>query len=181
MNHLKVIYQHYLILQRGKNMMRKLKIFTYSTLIVLICAYITRYFTMEGIEGWFVLSRKPAFMPPESWFAPIWSVLYALMILSFYLVLRYSYKPEAAEANSYFLTQLLLQVIWSFTFFFKGYIALALVVILYLDYVVFRMLGLFKSIRPLAAYLLYPFFIWLIFATILNFSFILTNGMVVFE
>ena len=181
MNHLKVIYQHYLILQRGKNMMRKLKIFTYSTLIVLICAYITSYFTMQGIEGWFVLSRKPAFMPPDSWFAPIWSILYALMILSFYLVLRYSYKPEAAEANSYFLTQLLLQVIWSFTFFFKGYIALALVVIFYLDYVVFRMLGLFKRIRPPAAYLLYPFFIWLIFATILNFSFILTNGMVVFE
>ena len=162
-------------------MIRKFKIFVYSALVVLICAYVTSYFTMTGVNGWYILSQKPAFMPPDSWFAPIWSVLYALMIISFYLVLRYSYKPEAAEANSYFLTQLLLQIIWSFTFFFKGYTALALQVVLYLDYVVFRMLAVFKNIRPLAAYLLYPLFVWLVFATILNFSFILTNGMVVFE
>ena len=30
-------------------------------------------------------------------------------------------------------------------------------------------------------YNLYLLFVWLIFATILNFSFILTNGMIVFE
>lgn len=157
-------------------MIRKFKIFAYSSLIVFICAYIAGYFTQQGITTWYPYISKPAFTPPDFWFPPIWTLLYLSLIFSFYLVLRYSYKPEAAEANNYFLTQLLLHIIWTFCFFFKGYIALAFAVLLYLDYVVYKMLGVFRSIRPLAAYMLYPYFAWLLFATILNFSFILSSG-----
>lgn len=161
--------------------MERLKKFVYSAIVVLICAYISGYFTNIGIESWYPLSNKPAFTPPNNYFPPIWTVLYITMIISFYLVLKNSFNQEAREANSYFLTQLLLQVVWTFTFFFKGYIALAFLVILYLDYVVFRMLRIFKIICPLSAYLLYPYFGWLIFATALNFSFIFSNGMIVFH
>lgn len=161
--------------------MENFKKFAYSTIIVLLCAYISGYFTQIGIDSWYNLSEKPVFTPPNKVFPIVWSILYLSLILSFYGILKNSLKAEAMEANNYFMTQLVLQIIWTFTFFYKGYLALGFLVILYLDYVVFKMLKVFKTISPAASYILYPYFLWLIFASALNLSFVLSNGMVIFE
>ena len=102
-----------------------------------------------------------------------------LMIAAFYMVLLKADRSTGRRANQLFLGQLVLQIIWTYLFFAMGYIGLAFGVIILLDLVVFKMILAFKGLDARAAYLMYPYFWWLIYASFLNFSFIYIAGMVI--
>lgn len=159
--------------------MKEIKKMIYSLVPVIITAAASGWFTQNGIKSWYPESVKAPFTPPNQVFQIIWPLLYATLILSFYIVLQSINKPAVQRAKRYFLTQLGLQILWTYVFFDKGYLGLGLVVILALDYVVAKMVKIFENIRPVSAYMLYPYFLWLVFATYLNFSFILNNSMIV--
>jgi hypothetical protein len=56
---------------------------------ILICelaGIIGSLFTSPSIPGWYAGLVKPPFNPPSWVFAPVWTILYALMGLSAYLV-----------------------------------------------------------------------------------------------
>lgn len=151
----------------------------YSLVVVAITAYISSYFTRFGVYNWYALLDKPTLTPPDSYFRIIWGILYFLMVISFYMVLRKAKGRDYQQAHQIFLSQLLLQIIWCFFFFFMGYIGIAMAVIILLDWMVWRMLKNFHKTSPEAALLNYPYFIWLIYATWLNISFVYLNGLIV--
>ena len=66
-----------------------------------------------------------------------------------------------------------------FCFFYTGYIALALLVLIVLDIVVFRTIYWFFQISPVSAWLLIPYQAWLLFATWLNAGFVYLHGFAV--
>ena len=44
--------------------------------------------TASGINNWFMALNKPFFNPPNYLFGPVWTLLYLLMGISFYLILQ---------------------------------------------------------------------------------------------
>ena len=124
----------------------------------------------------FVTINKPWFSPPAIVFPIAWTALYILMGISTYLVCENKTdKKFKKRACFIYLAQLLVNVLWTPLFFrFKLYL-LSFFWILLLIILVGIMIIKFYKIKPLAGYLQIPYILWLIFASILNFSIYLLN------
>lgn len=99
--------------------MAKLAKFLYSTALVVITAWLCSYFTRYGIANWYESFEKPAVTPPNEIFAPVWALIYGLMIVSFYQILTAA-SSLRQTAGQLFVAQLLLQIIWTFLFFYEA-------------------------------------------------------------
>lgn len=132
-------------------------------------------FTALSVENWYVLLAKPSFSPPAWVFAPVWITLYAMMGVSFFLVLVKRDAMNVKKAAAVFLVQLFLNGIWSPVFFgMRAPLAGFVIICLLLISIVIAMVSFFKISRP-ASYLLLPYLLWVSFATILNFYIVKLN------
>ena len=133
-------------------------------------------FTTPAIPGWYAGLTKPAFNPPGWVFAPVWTVLYALMGIAAWLVYDKRLKrPDVKNALFVFVAQLVLNVLWSIMFFGAHRILGAFVIIVALWILILGTMLRFHKISRPAAYLLIPYFIWVGFATVLNASLYILN------
>jgi len=118
-------------------------------------------------DAWFRGLIKPWFQPPNTWFGPVWTLLYTLMAIAFWRVLI-SRKPERPRAIGLFLLQLALNAAWSPAFFGAHAIGGALLIMVLLVPSVAATIWLFWRIERVAAWLLVPYLAWLLFALALN-------------
>lgn len=113
---------------------------------------------------------RPSWAPPASLFGPVWSVLYALMGVSAWLVWRRGGFQVEQGALTLFLVQLVVNALWSWLFFAWRLGAIAFVEILLLCCLVLATLLQFWRRERLAGALLVPYLLWISFAAALNFS-----------
>ena len=75
-------------------------------------------FTAQEIPNWYASLKKPSFNPPNYLFGPVWTLLYFLMGISFYLILKEK-KSNSHKTQSIisFVIQITLNFFWSFIFF----------------------------------------------------------------
>lgn len=118
--------------------------------------------------------NKPAFSPPGSIFPVVWTVLYILMGISFYLIYS-SDAPGKTNALRTYWIQLCFNFFWSILFFrFSLYLPAFLWLIILIGLIAV-MIYQFYQICPLAAYLQIPYLLWCLFAAYLNFGIYLLN------
>lgn len=156
--------------------MNKLLRFLYSFFAVAVTALISSYFVQHGMELFYHDLQMPALTPPDRVFPIVWSLLYTLMVISYYIVLNSADTMKVQSASLLFLGQLFLQMIWSFLFFYSAYFSFAGIVILLLVWTVWAMVRKFQTISPAAGYLQIPYLLWTIFAAYLNGGIIYLNG-----
>lgn len=117
--------------------------------------------------------NMPPFSPNRVLFPIVWSILYLLMGISYYL-----YKKEYRENNlvdfTYYL-QLFVNIGWSFIFFLFKLRFLAIVWIILLLILVIILILLFRITKKISAYLNIPYLIWIIFATYLTVGIYILN------
>ena len=156
-------------------MKKALKILAF-VLVCELAGIIGSFFTAPSVPGWYAGLAKPPFNPPGWVFAPVWTILYAMMGLSAYLV--YEKGPRRKEvriALAVFAGQLLLNALWSMVFFGAHMILGAAVVIVLLWGMILASIWLFSRISKAAGYLLVPYILWVSFATVLNISLYVLN------
>jgi len=124
---------------------------------------------------WFESLAKPAIFPPAAVFAPVWTVLYALMGFSLAIIVTARGAWGRERAVIAFAVQLALNLAWSPVFFGMHQITAALVMIVLMDLAVIVTLALFWRVRPLAAILLLPYLAWILFASVLTYEFRAAN------
>lgn len=122
--------------------------------------------TMPAINSWYTTLRKPVFIPPYWIFAPVWTTLFFLMGIAWYLVWISSKKKEVYVAGEYFFLQLGLNLLWSVLFFAAHWPFGALVDIVLLWISIFLTIKYFLQVSKLSGYLLLPYLLWVSFATI---------------
>lgn len=137
---------------------------------------VSSLFTFSSVTTWYPLLNKPSFNPPNWVFGPAWTILYALMGISLYLVWKKGTKnKKVIEGLKVFFVQLAFNFSWSLVFFGLQSPLLALIVILLLWASIVYTIMLFQKISKTAALLLYPYIAWVSFAVLLNLSIVLLN------
>ena len=116
---------------------------------------------------------KPPLAPPKILFPIIWSILYLLMGISFY-ILKKQEDNTFLESIIYYL-QLFFNLLWSIIFFAFKWRFIACVWIVILDGLVIYMMNLFYKKSKLSAYLNIPYLIWILFATYLTIGIFILN------
>ena len=133
-------------------------------------------FMTPSVTTWYPTLIKPFFTPPAWIFAPVWITLYALMGVAFFLVWKTGVDHESTKiAVLVFLTQLVLNVLWSMAFFGSRSIVLGLAIIILLWVFVLRTILIFREISRPAAILLIPYIVWVSFAVVLNLALLVLN------
>lgn len=139
-------------------------------LIVLGGGLLIGYATLPG--AWYASLIKPPFNPPNWVFAPVWSLLYVLIAIAGWRT--WQLKPGTG-AMRVWAAQLVLNFLWSPSFFGARMMGLALaVILLLLAAIVLFIIRTWRSDR-LSAWLFVPYAAWVAFATLLNASLLWLN------
>lgn len=147
--------------------------FTLLGLIVMcqLAGLIGTLATKDAIPNWYAGLIKPVLNPPSWLFGPVWTLLYTLMGIALYLVIRkHWYRKEVKVAVYVFAVQLFLNAFWSPVFFGAKETGIALVIISLMWVSIVATIIAFYKVRKSAAYLLVPYLLWVSFATYLNFA-----------
>jgi tryptophan-rich sensory protein len=111
---------------------------------------------------------RPDWAPPAWLFGPVWTTLYVLMGIAAWLVWRDHGLRGARNALRLFITQLVVNALWTWIFFVWHQGAFALVEIVVLWLMIAGTLVMFWRLHRLAALLLAPYLAWVSFATALT-------------
>ncbi len=143
--------------------------FIFSIVLTLGVGFIGSLTTRQSVSTWYGTINKPPISPPNWLFAPVWTVLFILIGIAFYLVWNKGMsEPFVKIAIVIFLIQLVLNVLWSFLFFgLRSPLSAFIEIILLWIAILFTIIYFFK-ISPVAGYLLIPYILWVSFALILN-------------
>jgi benzodiazapine receptor len=149
--------------------------FLFSLFICFSPAVIGGLVTAKNICPWYDTLSKPSFTPPNWVFSPAWTILYTLMAISLFFVLKTANSKDKTYGLVFFAIQLFLNGLWSVLFFGLHSILGALAnIILLLLFIILTMLKFYKISKP-AFYLLIPYLLWVSFATALNFAVFILN------
>ena len=129
----------------------------------------------SALPGWFANLEKPFLNPPNYVFMPVWTLLYVSLAIFIWLIDRQPHSPLVVKARRLFVWQLILNFFWTPIFFGLHSIWGGLIILLIIDYLVFRLISISFKINKFCALIILPYFLWLLFATYLNLSIFLIN------
>lgn len=119
--------------------------------------------------AWYDALEKPAFNPPSSIFAPLWTALYLLMGVAAWLVWD-RHRTAANPALALFVLQLAANAAWSWLFFGRHSPGAALADSVILWVLILGTTWAFLRLRTIAGVLMIPYLAWVSFAAVLNFE-----------
>lgn len=121
-------------------------------------------------NGWYARLDQPQFQPPSWMFGVVWTGLYALMGLALAVIWNERPSPARTNALRLFFIQLALNFAWSPVFFGAQMIEIGLMLLIAILVAALFTAKLFRSIRPVAGWLLLPYLLWLCLAVTLNYE-----------
>ena len=157
--------------------MKKCMWFVIAMVISFLPGIFGVFFTPHGDSNlWYNGLIKSGLTPPGWVFSVAWTILYILLGVALYLVIRVTRRGvNKMLAYALFAAQMVLNGLWSYMFFGAHLPAFALVILLALFVVSIWMARVFDSIDQWAGYLVIPYILWMMFAFYLNAYIILMN------
>ena len=126
-------------------------------------------FTNTGEGSWYRQIEKPSWNPPGWVFGQVWTSLYIMMGIAFYLVWKSNAASEAKKpAMTLWVVQLILNFFWTLIFFGAQEIGWALLEIIVLWVAILLTIFAFARISKTAAWLMVPYIAWVSFAAVLT-------------
>ena len=133
--------------------------------------------TYPNLAPWYSSLVKPAFNPPNWIFAPVWTILYALMAFAVWRILRLPQTSAARRsALTLFFVQLALNAAWSWMFFGANSPLLGIINIIPQLLIIIAAIVAFYRLDKAAAWCLAPLAAWVAFASVLNVAIWRLNG-----
>lgn len=147
-----------------------------SIAVCQLAGIIGSFFTSSSVSTWYAELNKPSFNPPSWVFSPVWITLFLLMGIALYIVWDKGIKSRNSKiAVTLFGSQLGLNTLWSILFFGLRFPLASFIEILFLWIAILLTIIYFYKLSKPAAYLMIPYILWVSFAAILNFSFVILN------
>lgn len=147
-----------------------------SIILCLILGFASGLSSGDSIQTWYAGLNKPFFNPPNWLFAPVWTILYILLGIAVGRV----WHNVSTQSKSYspvylFISQFILNLLWTYLFFGLQNPVLGLIDISILLILIILTIGAFRKVDGLAAKLMIPYLLWVSFATLLNGSILFLN------
>ena len=135
--------------------------------ICLFAGYVSRLLQASSLAGWYPSLVLSPLTPPAAVFPVVWGVLYVLMGVAAGTMwgVRSIYSRLMLTL---FTTQLLMNILWSFCFFYMQSPLMGLVVLLLMDMLALMYVAGCFMVRRASGWLMVPYVLWLLFATYLN-------------
>lgn len=143
---------------------------------VAVVATIGSWLTNRGLDWYLNQSVIPSFAPAGSVIGLVWTVIYTLSAIS--LILWLNQKKRDVNYHRviwWFVANGFLNAFWSYLFFFKQQVGLAIVEMIGLELSVLVLIWLMWKRGRVSAVLLIPYAAWVMFATYLAYSFWVLN------
>jgi translocator protein len=144
--------------------------FVLFTAICLAAGGLGAVFTNSSVRDWYPTLTKPSWTPPAWLFGPVWTSLYIMMAIAAWIVWQKRGSGDVNGALGLFIFQLALNAAWSPLFFGLRNPLAGLLDIIPLWIAILATLISFWKISPAAGALLAPYWLWVSFATALNFT-----------
>ena len=146
----------------------------YSLLIAWILAlegigYSFGLLTKHSVDSWYVDLALSPLTPPNYLFGIAWSILYIMMAVSGWLLWQADELKQSQAIKCTYITQLALNWSWTPIFFYYQMTGAALICITLLIFFVGYLIVITYKASKASSLLLIPYFIWLMFASHLNF------------
>lgn len=119
---------------------------------------------------------KPSFAPPAKILLIVYAVLYLLMGISAYIVLRDKTESKKPAINLYLLT-LIFNFIWSPIFFNRRQLGMSLFVLIIIWLLALASIYIYHGTSRAASCLQIPYLIWITAACILNLYMLIRQGL----
>jgi translocator protein len=156
-----------------KMLKNKFLSFALFALVTYLASAIGGMATIGFKEPWYSLLIKPSYNPPGWVFAPVWTTLYLMMIISIWFF--WHSKNKDVNTIYIYLIHLIVNTTWSVVFFIFHKIFLALVVLIILILLIIILMLRFRRVNMLSYYLMIPYLLWCFFALILNINLLILN------
>jgi translocator protein len=128
-------------------------------------------FNETGEGSWYRSIVKPEWNPPGWVFAPVWTTLYLMMGIAFYIIWKSNAPSQLKNrAIGFWIVQLILNFFWTFIFFGQQQIAGALLEMFALWLMILLAIFALAHISKLAAWMMVPYIAWVSFALLLNYT-----------
>ncbi|WP_334301813.1 TspO/MBR family protein [Intestinibacter sp.] len=153
---------------------KEIKKFIICVLIPILIGYlsflISTLISQTSFEIQYLQLIKPDFAPSSDVFQIVWPILYVLMGISYYIVIKSQKSTQKIkEASFFYYLQLALNFLWSVLFFGFNLRFVALVEIFILMLILMAMIYTFFNVNVKAALLNVPYLIWITYAMVLNY------------
>ena len=127
---------------------------------------------VEGGDNLWYNTLNVSLLTPAGWvFSVVWSVLYFLLGLALFLVMKKNNSKKQYNktfAYIFFVINMIFNVLWTYSFFGAHLIETALVILIVLIVNAIFMARAFYRINQAAFWLVVPYILWLFFAFYLN-------------
>jgi tryptophan-rich sensory protein len=138
--------------------------------IVYFTAFVGSLMTMNTVDSLWYQSIRPSITPPSFVFPLVWNILFFLIFVSMYISLTSAKKEKIVlKLKIVSVINLLLNMSWSFFFFFLRKPGLAFFELILLWFSIIAMIYVFYKVNKKSAWLLVPYLLWVSFAGILNY------------
>jgi tryptophan-rich sensory protein len=128
---------------------------------------------VDTTSAWFNSLIKPAFYPPNYLFSVMWTILYLMLAVALYLVLIKNTNNK--KVLQLFVINGVLNVLWNLVFFrFHSAFFGVLVLVVLIIFAYFLVKEVYEK-NKVSFYLTVPYFLWLFFAFLLNYSIYFLN------
>ena len=145
---------------------------TFILLITFLASGIGGFTTANFKEPWYSQIILPSFNPPSWVFGPVWTTLYILMSVAIWRIWINYYDNKIL--NLYFL-HLLFNMIWSIIFFGFHQIGLALLDLVIILIFIVLLMKIYYLKDKISFSLMVPYFLWSVYALVLNFNIFILN------
>jgi len=126
--------------------------------------------TSQSVGTWYRDLNKPSWTPPAWVFGPAWTLLYTLMAIAAWLVLRRGGQVSVSVPMLLFGVQLALNLGWSLIFFGARQPGWAMLDIVLLWLSIGATLLSFWRVSTTAGILFIPYLLWVTYASTLNYG-----------
>ena len=151
--------------------LEKFKTYAIALIIPLALGGIVGFITSGAMD--YESLVQPPLAPPGILFPIVWTILYALMGISYGMLKDKGLLDDNTKWIYYI--QLFVNLLWPIIFFNLKWRLLAFIWIVILDFLVLAMAVAFYNRNKLSGLLQIPYLAWVLFATYLNLSIYLLN------